>query len=151
MKNVNDQDGLSERQVNSIIALFSIGQFQEALDKLLTLTKDYPNEPLLNNITGACYAGLGQLDAAVKYYEKAISLNFDYAKAHFNLGSALHELGQLEESVKSYESSIAIEPNYAEAHNNLGNILRELGQLEEAVFSYERALSLNPNYVEAAI
>jgi protein O-GlcNAc transferase len=139
----------SQSEINSVITLFSSGQFQEALDKLTILTKENPNDSLLHNIAGACYAGLGQLDAAVKSYEKAIALNSDYAKAHFNLGGALHELGQLDEAVQSYESSIAIESDYAEAHNNLGNVLRELGQMDDAIDSYEKALVIKPNYVEA--
>ena len=46
-----------QTQINSVIALYSNGQIQEALDSVETLTKDYPNEPLLFNIRGACHAG----------------------------------------------------------------------------------------------
>ena len=41
-----------QTQINSVIALYSNGQIQEALDSVETLTKDYPNEPLLYNICG---------------------------------------------------------------------------------------------------
>ena len=33
-----------QSEINSVIALFSSGQFQEALDKLTILTKAYPND-----------------------------------------------------------------------------------------------------------
>ena len=76
-----------QEQINSIITLFSNGHTQEALDSVRTLIKDYPNEPVLYNISGACYAGLGQLDTAVKNYEKTSSaIKPDYAEAHNNLG-----------------------------------------------------------------
>jgi len=140
---------LKENKINSAIELFSKGEINQALDAVQDLFKDYPNEPLLFNISGACHAGLGQLDAAVKDYESAIAIKPDYAKAHFNLAGALQDLGQLEAAVNSYEKSINIEPAYAEAHNNLGSVLKELKQDEAAVQSYKDALVIKPDYVEA--
>ena len=52
--------------INSVIALYSNGQIQEALDSVATLIKDYPDEPLLYNISGVCHKAAGRLDAAVK-------------------------------------------------------------------------------------
>ena len=136
-------------QINPILDLFTNGQMQAALDALDTLSTDYPDDSLLLNIRGACYAGLGQKDAAVESYKKAVLLKPDYAKAHYNLGGAFQEIGKLDEAVKSYEIAIALEPENAEAHNNLGNVLRELDQLDAAIKSYEKALVINPDYVEA--
>ena len=139
----------TQEQINSVLELFTSGQMQEALDALDLLSKDYPDDALLFNIRGACYAGLDQKDAAVESYKQAVLLKPDYAKAHYNLGGALQEIGQLDDAVKSYESAIALEPENAEAHNNLGNVLRELEQLDAAINSYEKAIVINPNYVEA--
>ena len=139
----------SQSEINSVIALLSSGLLQEALDEVLTLTKNFPDNPIVHNITGACFAGLGQSSSAIKSYQKALFIKPDYAKAHYNLGATFHELDQLEDSVKSYESSIEIDPNYAEAYNNLGNVFRELGDLDMSIKSYEKALIINPEYVEA--
>ena len=49
-------------QINSIIGLFSSGQTQEALSAIEALIKDYPNEPLLYNISGVFYKKTGQID-----------------------------------------------------------------------------------------
>mgnify|MGYP000430365441 CR=1 FL=1 len=147
MKDVTDKP--SQAETNSVLGLFSGGNFQEALVAVTTLTKNFPDNALLHNITGACYAGLGQLASAINSYDKAIAIKPDYAKAHYNLGGAYHELRQYKDSVKSYESSLAIDPDYSEAHNNLGNVLRESGQLNEAISSYEQALIIKPDYVEA--
>ena len=35
---------LPQAQINSVIALYSIGQMQEALNSVETLIKDYPDE-----------------------------------------------------------------------------------------------------------
>ena len=138
-----------QEQIDYILNLFKSNQIQQALDFIDTLSKEYPDKSLLFNIRGAGYAGLGQLDIAVQNYEKALSIKPDYAKAHYNLGSALEELGKLHDSVKSYENSIALEPENAQAHNNLAIVLRELDQLEEAEASCRKAIVLDPEYAEA--
>jgi protein O-GlcNAc transferase len=143
------QSKLSESKIQSIIDQFSSGQLHKALESSLKLINDYPSESLLLNIAGACYAGLEKFDIAVEFYNKAIMINPNYAKAHYNLGGALHELGQLDESVKSYESSLLIEPDYAQAYNNLGNVFRELGQLDDSLSCYKKSIKLDPNYAEA--
>ena len=138
-----------QEQIDYVLNLFKSNQIQQALDFIDTLSKDYPDESLLFNIRGACYAGLGQLDIAVQSYEKALSIKPDYAKAHYNLGGALQELNKLHDSAKSYENAIVFEPENAQAHNNLAIVLRELDQLEEAEASCRKAIVLDPEYAEA--
>ena len=140
---------MSATHIDSIIALFSSGKFQDALDAIEEMIQDNPNDGLLFNIRGACYAELQQLNLARENYEKAIELNPRYAKAHYNLAGALHELGKLDLSIQSYQNSLDIEPDYAEAHNNLGNVFKEIGQLDNAINSYEKAIAIKPDYIEA--
>ena len=137
-----------QTQINSVISLYSNGQIQEALDTVEILTKGYPDEPLLYNISGVCYKAIGQLDAAVRNFEKALAIKPDYTEVNYNLGLTLQELGQLDAAVECYKKAIAIQPEYAEAHNNLGLTLQKLGQLDAAVKSYEEALAVNPDYAE---
>ena len=140
---------LKKTQISSAIDLFSKGEINQALDAVQDLLKDYPNEPVLFNIKGACYADLGQLDVAVTNYKEAITIKPDYAKAHFNLAGSLHDLGQLETAVQSYQKAIEIDASYAEAYNNLGNVYQELKQVDSAVNSYKMALEIKPDYVAA--
>ena len=146
-----DKDQLrpSKAEIQSVFALYSNGQIQEALDTVETLTKGYPKEPLLYNISGVCYKEIGQLDAAIKSFEKALAIKPDYTEVNYNLGLTLQELGKLDAAVKSYEKALTLNPDYAEAHNNLGVLLKELGQVDDAVKSYNKALTLKPDYAEA--
>ena len=100
------------------------------------------------NIRGTKYANLGQLDTAISYYEKALSIKPDYAEAHYNLGFSLHRLGQLDAAVRSYKKVVAIKPDYAEAHNN--KILSVIyfftnGQIPDAIDTLEALIKDNPN------
>ena len=102
----------------------------------------------LYNIRGTRYANLGQLDTAISYYEKALSIKPDYAEARYNLGFSLHRLGQLDAAVRSYKKVVAIKPDYAETHNN--KILSVIyfftnGQIPDAIDILEALIQNNPN------
>ena len=134
------QKKLPLEKIDSVIELYSNGQIQEALENIEALSKDFPNSPLLLNISGVCYAGLSLMDDAVKSYEKAVAIKPDYADAHYNLGNILRDLGELDGAIKSYTKTIEIMPEYNEAQYNLGATLQQLGQLHEAIEQYELSL-----------
>ena len=90
-----------QAQINSVIALYSSGQIQKALDTVEALIKKYPNDPLLYNISGICYKTISKLDEAVKSFEKALAIKPDFADAYNNLGTTLKKLGQLDAAVKN--------------------------------------------------
>ena len=101
----------TQAQINSVLALYSNGQIQEALDSVEALIKEYSNDPLLYNINGICYKTISKLDEAVNSFEKALAIKPDYAEVHYNLGVTLQELSQLDEAVKCYEQALAINPD----------------------------------------
>jgi len=136
-------------KINSVIALYSNGQIEEAIEGVEALIKDYPNEASLYNISGAFYQAIGQLNESVKTFEKAVTINPDYPEAYYNLGVTLQQLGQFDAAMKSYEQALAIKHAYPDAHNNLGNILLNLRQLDAALDHFELAVAFKPDYAEA--
>jgi len=136
-------------KINSIIELYSSGHIREAIDTVQTLISNHPSESLLHNISGVCYKEVGQLEMAVRCFEKAIEIKPDFTDAHYNLGLTLQELNQLDAAIKSYEVTLALQKNYIKAYNNLGIIYNEIGQKEDAVKSYKQAIALQPDYAEA--
>jgi len=149
MKNSNEPLALSKDQIDSVVTLYSNGQYQEAIDKIKTLNENYPNVPLLFNLIGACYKALGQLEGSAQMYKVAVRIKPDYVEAHNNLGNIFKDLNQLDDAVKSYKRAIVVKPDYAEAHNNLGNALKDLNQLDDAVKSYKKAIVVKPDFAEA--
>jgi len=102
----------------------------------------------LCNIRGIKQANLGQLDSAIIYYEKALSIQPDYIEAHYNIGSANHKLGNLDLAVRSYKKVVAINPEYAVTHKN--KILSVIyffskGLIPDAINALERLIKSNPN------
>jgi len=138
-----------QSQINSVIELYSDGKTIEALNTAKTLIINYPNESLLFNIIGVCYKTIGQLQDAIKCFEKAVIIKTNFTDAHYNLGLTFQELNMLEAAVKSYKKALEIEPKYAIVHNNLGIVFKELGQIYESIKSYEKAIISQPDFAEA--
>ena len=93
MKSENDQKILSKQKIDSVIALYSSGKINEAIDAIKVLNEKFPNVPLLFNILGVCYKALGQLEASIQMFETAVTIKPDYVEAHKNLGITLRDLG----------------------------------------------------------
>ena len=136
-------------QLQSLANLYSQGQLQLALIQAETLVTQFPQSAILFNIQGVVLKGLGQLDASVEAYSKALAIKPDYAEAYKNMGVSLQEHGKLEEAIEAYNKALAIKPDYAEAYNNMGNALKNQGKVEEAVASYKKALSFKPDHADA--
>jgi len=71
------------------------------------------------------------------------------ARAHNNLGLALHKLGRNEEAIARFEQAMQLRPNYPEAHNNWGLALAAQGDLPAAITHYDAALHVRPQFAAA--
>ena len=151
LKSIENEDAaqLSQEQLDYVIQLYSSGQMDKALLSIKELIQDFPNIPLLHNISGACNSALGEIDSSIISFNKAIELKPDYDEAYFNLGVAFHQTGQLGEAINCYERAISIKHAYPTAHNNLGLIALSQGQLDNALKSFEWAVAYGPEYAEA--
>jgi tetratricopeptide (TPR) repeat protein len=136
-------------QLQPLASLYSQGQLQKVLLEASQLLQKFPNSAILFNIIGASNNGLGQVDAAIEAYNKAIAIKPNYADAFNNMGITLKEHGKLEEAVEAYNKALVIKPDYAEAFNNMGNALKEQGKLEEAIEAYNKVIAIKPDYAEA--
>jgi len=145
----NNQTSPTQSQLDLIIKLYASSQIQDALSSLELLINDYPHDPSLFNIRGACFKAINQMESAVDSFKNAINIKPDYAEAYFNLGITLQELNKPNEAIKYYEKAISIKPAYPTAHNNLGLIFLGLSQLDSAADHFNWAISYNPEFAEA--
>ena len=140
---------LPKQKVDLVMGLFADGNFNEAIDAIKALNKDYPNVPLLFNLLGACYNQLGQFAAAAQFFESAFTIKPDYAEAYMNHGTALSESGDLDSAVKSFKKAIDLLPNYSEAHNKLGITFLNLSKYDDAIEHLEWAVAYKYDFFEA--
>ncbi len=98
---------------------------------------------------GNAYYRQGEYEKAIASYQKAISINPDYAFAHNNLGSTYYKQGKYDLAIASYQTVIGINPNYARAHNSLGIAYYKQGKWDEAIAVWKKATSIKPKLADA--
>ncbi len=87
----------------------------------------------------------GDVDAAIKEYKRALSINPKNAHAHQRLGYLLYNAKRnLEEGLAHTTEALRLNPNDACAHCDLGMALRGQGESEKAVQHLAKALELMP-------
>ncbi len=149
MNNLNNQTNLSREQIDSIMALYTSGQFDNAIKRIKELNEQHPNVPLLFNILGACYKAIGEIDGALQMFEVATKIKPDYAEVHNNLGITLLQIKKIEEAIKSFKIAISHMPNFYDAYYNLGLAYKQNGQLTDAELNFRRVIEHKPDSAKA--
>jgi tetratricopeptide (TPR) repeat protein len=74
--------------------------------------------------------------------QMAITLEPNYAVAHYQLGKLLKQQGKLDQAVAAYRTALGISPKDQQVHVALGQALFEQKQFTAASDAYRQALSL---------
>lgn len=138
----------SIQEINTLVALFTEGQYAEAASLAEALTIRFPLHGFGWKALGTLLKQMGQDADALAPMQKAAALSPNDAEIHSNLGFILHELGQLDEAEASYRRALEINPYFTVAFFNLGKTLHELNRLDEAEISYRKALEIKPDFAE---
>ncbi|GAC1544293.1 MAG: hypothetical protein NVS3B16_11990 [Vulcanimicrobiaceae bacterium] len=118
------------------VAALERGEGRPALaefDAALAEAPDGARRATLHNKRGVAFVTLGERDAALEAFARALDDDERCAAALTNLGNLLFEDGHVADAVDYYEAAIRAEPAYAIAHRNLGVALKRLGRRSEAV------------------
>ena len=115
---------LPQDQQQMVVNLYNQGQLQQALEQATVLLQQFPSSGVLYNICGAVYKGLGQFDASLGAYNKALEIKPENAAVYYNMGNVLKDQGKLEEAIEAYNKALAIKPDDAETYLNMGNALK---------------------------
>jgi len=98
---------------------------------------------------GNIFKAIGERDAALDSYRKALALDPDHVDALYNMANLLQELGRYEEALVHYDSAIALAPRDADAWNNCAAVLERLDRLHDALQAVEHAIGIAPGHVNA--
>jgi tetratricopeptide (TPR) repeat protein len=99
-----------------------------------------PEETILWNALATVLAEEGRSEESVVFYEEAIRLSPDFARAYHNLGYAYQHLGRLEDGLANYDKALelAVDPTERrEARHSRSICLIGAGKLEEGFKEYE--------------
>jgi Flp pilus assembly protein TadD len=85
------------------------------------------------------YVDQGNMDAAVREYQRAVDLDPNTSVLWYDLGVALWQQGNKEEAFQAFRKAALLDPTNLSALNNLG-ICYALGGLEDAVDAVYRGM-----------
>jgi tetratricopeptide (TPR) repeat protein/uncharacterized membrane protein YwzB len=141
---------------NASSAIYTLGAFENYRKSNFTSAitffesiKDYDKNSLILFYIAGCYHFSSNLNESLKYYDKAIAINPQFAEAWGDKGVILGKLGRNEESLAASNKAIEINPRLAEAWNNKGIVLDDMSKEVEALAAYDKALAINPQFAEA--
>ncbi|MDR2754909.1 MAG: tetratricopeptide repeat protein [Planctomycetaceae bacterium] len=100
---------------------------------------------------GATVAMYGNLDEAVKLYERAVAADKNHSGALFGLALERERGGYDEEALDLYKRSVAHFPANVGALFNLGLLYEDLEQYDQAVICYQRILDAYPTNQKARL
>lgn len=126
------------------------GQPRQAIDTLVALTEEVPDELFYYARLAALLESLGDLNGAIGHYERLLARQPGLGTAHYNLALLYRKLRRFEDAKRSYQAAIdAGIDRVEEVYSNLGVLYSDLHQRDKAQASYEQALEANDSYIPA--
>lgn len=152
MKEIFDvQDEIAARIVSTVVDRVETTRLAVAKRKRPNDLNAY--ECVLHGLEYHRLGGVTLEDArlAVEWFDKAIEIDPNYARAHAWRSCSRANLGRwsgencLDECIEGAERALQLDENDAEAHRIMGAISTFLRHWDKARYHFERALELNPN------
>ena len=135
------------RRVRNLLAsqAHAHGRAWEAVELYTELLDEREEAAVLNN-RGAAWMSVGDTEAALGDYARAIELKPDLPQAYSNRGNALSKLGRYDEALADYERALDLDDSLAAVYCNRGLTLRMQGDLISGLGDFDRALAADPEF-----
>ncbi len=101
------------------------------------------------NSRGVVKYDLGDLDGALRDYNRTIEFGPDYASAFNNRGIVKYDLSDLDGALRDYNQAIELKPDYVSAFYKRGIVKHDLSDFDGALRDYNQAIELKPDYASA--
>lgn len=86
----------------------------------------------------------GQVDEAIRWYQKSIQISDEYAETHHNLGIAFREKRRYDEALQEFDQALGMAPDFYHAWVQKGIVYFLRGDLDLAAQSFSRAIEIYP-------
>ncbi len=125
------KDTVARKKNNSADGLVDISEDQKKLSELQRQARVYRSQ-------GLQMQKLGQLEAAMAFYQKALELDPFYAVVYNDLGVVYEALGNTERAEDSYLQAVKINPRYLSPYTNLALLCEERRDMDKAAIYWKK-------------
>jgi tetratricopeptide (TPR) repeat protein len=129
---------------NQAVAEMDAGQTQQAEPELRRLIQHNPANGEINEALGLLYAGRGELERALPYFEQASKSEPRSAVNRANLGAAWLKLDRPRQAAAELKIAAALDPNNGQTLSSLGQAYMLLHDAADAATVFARAARLEP-------
>ncbi len=134
--------------LQNALQLHQAGNLREAALLYELLLKGSEDDHRANFLYGTLQFQLGNLDSAIRYLNKSITLEKNYYPAYNHLGMIYDNINNYSVAIHYFENALSLNPNYVEALTNLGIACKKAGRYDEAINYFRRAIRLMPESPE---
>jgi tetratricopeptide (TPR) repeat protein len=99
-------------------------------------------------IKGLYYNYVGDKIQAISFFDRCLSMDYNYKFAYREKAIALYDLGKFDEALKVLDKGITLQNNFDEGYYWRGRCLEKLNRPAEAIEEYQTALMYNPDFPE---
>lgn len=136
------------QEVDSLMAVY---KFERALDLLdILVQQDSLNIGILLRL-GQCNTRLGASGAAIRPYEKVLSIDSSHLGALNQLGQLYSRDGDLGKAQRCYVRLIEVDSTNSYYYKQAGSAASRAGDKAKAVYFFQQALNFNPADMESAL
>jgi tetratricopeptide (TPR) repeat protein len=121
--------------------LFRMSRFSEALEQAQLIE---PKSSEVCLLIGDCYRLTGRMEAAVKYYGRAVDLDPDNINAYWYLAGYYRQTDKVDSAITVYYQLARLSDTYRIWHE-LGAMLGSAGRFSEALKAFQRSIEINPD------
>jgi tetratricopeptide (TPR) repeat protein len=133
-------------------ALYDTGNYLAASDAWSDDIKLHPESAAAWNNRAVARVRLGDLDGALRDYNRAIELSSGDAELYFNRGNALVAAGQYPAAIADFDRAVQLTPSYARAIFNRGTAEALAHRADAARRDWQAAAQMEGDpYVKAAM
>ena len=108
------------------------------------ITRPDPQNHIFYNNRGIAHKEKGELDRAIKDFDRAIELNPEFAEAYNNRGVAYGIKWEVDKAIADFNKTIALNPAFVDAYCNRGNAYLLKGEIDKAIEDYNRSIKHAP-------
>lgn len=135
--------------LSGTLTVFRVMVWKDSKNLLDDILRKHPNAYTALNCRGDIYLEEGNLSAALKDFDNAVTLNANNDRAFANRGRARAMSGNIEGALQDLDRAVALNPKDPANYVNRGIARDVSGDLTGALNDLNQAIRLSPNFADA--